>query len=342
MRNQGKLRLGYFPLPLAEARRIRACLSYPASPFTAVDPCIGDGAAFVAITGAARARRYGVELDAYRTEQAAAVIDEVIHGDCLEVHCRVESFGLAFLNPPYDWIMGQGRSERTERVFLAHTYRWLKAGGILVLVVPAAHVRECAEILASQFKDTRIFRLTDPESVRYRQVVVLATRRSRREREQLRDDEIIARRAQFANVGGNYERLAPLGDVNTPVYSVPEGGPAKLEYRGLPLDEIEDLLPRSSAYRQAARILFPEPAAFTGRPLTPLHSGHVALCAVSGMLNGVFGSGEDLHVAAWQAVKVVDHSEETEEDGTIVVRERERFTNELALVWASGETAILR
>lgn len=87
-------------------------------------------------------------------------------------------------------------------MFLTHTYRWLKAGGVLVLVVPAVHVRECREILASQCKDTRIFRLTDPESVRYRQVVVLATRRSRREREQLRDDDIVARRAQFANIGG--------------------------------------------------------------------------------------------------------------------------------------------
>ena len=45
MRIQGKLRLGYFPLPLTEARRIRACLRYPASPFSAIDPCIGDGAA---------------------------------------------------------------------------------------------------------------------------------------------------------------------------------------------------------------------------------------------------------------------------------------------------------
>jgi hypothetical protein len=126
------------------------------------------------------------------------------------------------------------------------------------------------------------------------------------------------------------------------LYTVPESGPPKLEYRGLPLDVIEDLLPRSSAYRQAARILFPSPAAFKGRPLTPLHSGHVALCAVSGMLNGVFGSGKDRHVAAWQAVKVVDRSEEVEENGTIVQRERERFTNELTLVFASGETAILR
>jgi hypothetical protein len=68
----------------------------------------------------------------------------------------------------------------------------------------------------------------------------------------------------------------------------------------------------------------------------------LALCAVSGMLNGIFGSGKDLHVATWQAVKVVDRSEEVEADGTIVQRQRERFTNELTLVFASGETAILR
>jgi hypothetical protein len=42
------------------------------------------------------------------------------------------------------------------------------------------------------------------------------------------------------------------------------------------------------------------------------------------------------------AVKVIDRSEETEDDGTMILRERERFTNELTLVFASGETAILR
>jgi len=57
MRIQGKLRLGFFPLPLTEARRIRACLRYPDSPFSAIDPCIGDGAAFLTITGETCARR---------------------------------------------------------------------------------------------------------------------------------------------------------------------------------------------------------------------------------------------------------------------------------------------
>jgi len=51
MRIQGKLRRGYFPLPIEEGRRIRAHLHFPASPFSGIDPCIGDGAAFRAITG---------------------------------------------------------------------------------------------------------------------------------------------------------------------------------------------------------------------------------------------------------------------------------------------------
>jgi hypothetical protein len=76
--------------------------------------------------------------------------------------------------------------------------------------------------------------------------------------------------------------------------------------------------------------------------LTPLHAGHVAICAVIGILNGVFSSGEGRHVSAWQAVKITDRFEETGEDGTVIVRERERYSNELTLVYASGETAILR
>jgi hypothetical protein len=49
--------------------------------------------------------------------------------------------------------------------------------------------------------------------------------------------------------------------------------------------------------------------------LTPLHAGPVALCAVSGMWNGVFGSGEDRQVAAWQAVKLIDARRKQEKMG---------------------------
>jgi hypothetical protein len=62
-------------------------------------------------------------------------------------------------------------------------------------------------------------------------------------------------------------------------YDVPVSGPVQLVYRGLPLDEIEDLLPQSAAYRQAGRILFAEPVSAIGRPVTPLHAGHVSWLA---------------------------------------------------------------
>jgi hypothetical protein len=72
MRLAGKKKLGYFPLPLAEAERIRTFLQFPVSGCAAVDPCIGDGGAFRTITGDEKVIRYGIELDADRVEQALA------------------------------------------------------------------------------------------------------------------------------------------------------------------------------------------------------------------------------------------------------------------------------
>ena len=120
--------------------------------------------------------RYGIELDAYRAEQARERIANVIQGNTLEVHCPVESFGLLYENCPYDWTFetsAEGRSSRTEQVFLSHTYRWLKPGGVLVLVIPGERLTDCGHILASHFRDVRVYRLEAPECVRYKQVVVI-------------------------------------------------------------------------------------------------------------------------------------------------------------------------
>ena len=42
MRNAGRLKLGYYPLPIDEARNIR-CLLVSSAPYAAIDPCVGDG-----------------------------------------------------------------------------------------------------------------------------------------------------------------------------------------------------------------------------------------------------------------------------------------------------------
>ena len=129
MRFSGKSRLGFYPLPLAEAQRIRSFLLFPEVTSSAIDPCVGDGVAFEAITSGAAVLRYGIELDAYRAEQARERIPNTIQGNALEVHCPVESLGCVYCNPPYDWSLGSTESRRTEQLFLSHIYRWLKPRG---------------------------------------------------------------------------------------------------------------------------------------------------------------------------------------------------------------------
>jgi len=328
VRFSGKSRLGFYPLPITEAQRIRRFLSFPDVASTALDPCVGDGVAFEAITSGGAVLRYGIELDAYRAEQAKERIPNTVQGNALEVHCPVDSLGCVFCNPPYDWTLGSTESRRVEQVFLSHTYRWLKPGGILVLVIPGERLAECSQILASHFRDVRVYRLEAPECVRYKQVTVLGVRRNRRERERLTDSDIGRARLHYASLARTAMQLPALPVEPDGWYSVPPGGPVQLVYRGLPLDEIEDMLPYSPAYRQAGRVLFAEPKSGEGRPLTPLHAGHVGLLACSGALNGIFGYEDQRHIAFWQAVKVVDKTTEEDEQGVITIREKERFSND--------------
>jgi SAM-dependent methyltransferase len=341
MRLEGKIKLGFYPLPVTEADRIRRFLHYPEKPCAAIDPCIGDGVAFATVTREAPVLRYGIELDAYRAEQAGAVAHEVIHGSVFDVHCSVESLSLLYLNPPYDFEWGENHNGRMERIFLEQIYRWLKPGGLLVFVIPGQRLCSCNRVLATHFRDKRVYRLSAPDAEKYGQVVVFGVRRTRYERDRLRDTEVIRARNLLEEMSRNWKALRPLPNEPDAAYPVPESGPVKFVYHGLPLDEIEDLLPKSAAYRQASHILFALPKKIQGRPLTPLHSGHVALLAVSSMLDGIVGSDEGRHIAAWRCVKVTDCSEEVEENGTIIQRERERFANELTLVYASGKTAVL-
>jgi hypothetical protein len=65
-----------------------------------------------------------------------------------------------------------------ERLFLEHTFRWLVMEGVVVMVIPFERLQECAGILSSHFSRLGIFRMTDEESVRFRQIAVLGVRRN--------------------------------------------------------------------------------------------------------------------------------------------------------------------
>lgn len=187
MRTRAKLKLGYYPLDQREARRIRRYLQFSGDSASVLDPCAGTGAALLALSGGAAAIRYGVELDAHRADEARGVLDEVIQGSAFDTHARVESFSLVYLNPPYDFEIGEGKNRRMERLFLEHVARWIRPAGVLVMVVPYDRVYDCRSVLTPQFRDKAVYRLAEPEATAYKQAVVFGVRRSRHERERLDD-----------------------------------------------------------------------------------------------------------------------------------------------------------
>jgi hypothetical protein len=294
--------------------------------------------AFTHLLKGAEAHRWGVEIDANRAEQARVLGIETLQANAMDVRCPAESISLLYLNPPYDLEVGQTNNQRLEFVFLEHTYRWLKPGGVLVFVIPQPQLKPCARILSEHFSDLTVYRLTEPASVQYKQVAVLGVRRKRHQ--QLRDSTLLES-VRWLEMQAWKPDLAALTESAAVRYEVPPSGPVVLTNSGIPLDEVEDLLLESAAYRQASRILLPKQRDVRGRPLTPLHGGHVGLLCTAGMLNGIFGEGEDRHIAHWRSLKFTDHWEEEEEDGTKILHDRERFSHELTLVFANGKTQIL-
>jgi len=249
-----------------------------------------------------------------------------LQANAFDVRSPAEAFSLLYLNPPYDFEIGETNKQRLELAFLEHTYRWLKPGGVLVFVIPQPQLRVCARILSEHFADLAVYRLSDPASVQYKQVAVFGVRRRRHQH--LRDSALLDS-VRWLEMLVTKPDLEALGHSSPTRYEVPESGPVTLTNAGIPLDEVEDLLPDSAAYRQASRVLLPKQRDVHGRPLTPLHGGHVGLLCTAGMLNGMFGEGEDRHIAHWRSVKFTDHWEEEEEDGTRILHDRERFSHEL-------------
>jgi hypothetical protein len=238
-----------------------------------------------------------------------------------------------YLNPPYDSEIGSIGNSRMERLFLEHTFRWLVMEGVLVLVIPFERLHECAGVLSSHFDRLNIFRMIDDESVRFRQIAVLGVRRN------VRGVAVEEARRQLQRISpyGSFQALPELAPGACEPYTVPPTGEATLSYRGLPYDLLEDLLPQSGAWKQTLPFLMPREDVATGRPITPLHGGHVGLLCTAGLLNGVFGQNEDRHIARWRSVKHVTTF--VEEDGDEqIIHHRERWTNELRLVYADGRT----
>jgi hypothetical protein len=232
MRSVTRIKLGWYPLPPSEGSRLRQLLQFADEKASVLDPCSGTGAALLQITEGANVECHAVELDAERAQSTSEAGINTIHGNIFDVQGKIRSFSLLYLNSPYDSEVASFDNKRMELLFLQKTFRWLAIGGVLVMVVPHAQLEACTDLLANAFTSFQVLRLTDPESERFDQVALLAVRA------RVRDTDYERNRKQL--IAAIWPKEMPeLTGKETP-YLVPSSGPAMLEYRGLPLDDLED------------------------------------------------------------------------------------------------------
>jgi len=226
------------------------------------------------ITGSSKAIRYGIELDSYRADAAARVLDHVIQGDALSAHARVESFGLIYANPPFDAEFGESGNQRFEVLFLSTS----PAGSSL----RRAHLRlagtatgGCAQVLASHFRDTEVFRLESQNAFCTNRLwcsplhapgesgTAFATRKSHSAGTAWSPQHGSMRCCRFCRRGeSNCEFRRPV--------------PPKFPTLACPSMPSRTCCPRLRRTGRFAQLLDPQPISITTQPLTPLHKGTLA------------------------------------------------------------------
>jgi hypothetical protein len=334
MRLEAKIKMGYYPTPLSVVERVRSFLRFPDDNVNLFDPCCGEGLALKNLKGDAKAITYGIELDEYRAEQAKSNLDHVIKGSYEDARVSNNAFSCLFLNPPYDWDVPnkQEGSDRTEKVFLKGTLRYLQPSGALIYIIPQRRLsNDVAKILSYRFDDFNVFRFPDDEYQEFKQIVLFG---SKKQEAVLNDRE--------------YDRLKiiPQRDLQEipyaeePVYHLPPSGPVSL-FRSSLIDE-EELEKELGSSILWSRIKGNGDAGddYMGRPPLPLHKGHLGLLLANGCLDGVVGEGKDRHIVRGKVEKVVSKYEEYEGD-TKIERDVESYRVSIKILKKDGEILTL-
>jgi tRNA1(Val) A37 N6-methylase TrmN6 len=332
MRIAGRMKMGYYPTPLRVVEQIRKCLSFPRKPFTALDPCCGEGLALAQLVSDTQALTYGVELDQHRSGEAESRIQNILKCGIEETRIAHQSCSLLFLNPPYDEATreddAETKTERQEKAFLRMTVPYPIPGGVLVYIIPQIRLnRGISRLLASRFENIRVFRFPDPEYDDFKQIVLFGLRKAGNSL----DEELALKLQNIPN-----RKLKPLPEIATAQYPVPASPPLKL-FRSTVIDpeELAKQMEQSPLWRRF-HVMTTQSELKMPRPPLPLHSGHLGLLLAAGKLDGIIGDGTDLHVVKGKVSKVVSKVEEYKGE-VLEQRELDRYVVSIKILDRDGQ-----
>ena len=301
------VRMGYYPTDPENIDHILRAIQFPDGVTTnLLDPCCGCGKALRQLATGNNCFTYGVELDECRAEEAQAMLHRVGMGSFFHSKISSEAFHLLFLNPPYLSVMTEGGGRtRYEKRFLAESIRHLMMGGLLTYIVPYYRLTEdICRMLAANFSDLSMWRFTDREFARFRQVAVLGLRKPREDHTP----------CELQNYACNPDAIPSITQIDALRYVLPDTPKAVAVFKGEKFNEkeLERQLCRSNSLQRLIRGKSELDSA-EKRPLLPLSIGQIGLVGGSGMINGLIEC-DTPHIIKGRIIKV-KHTDREEKYG---------------------------
>lgn len=298
-RLMANVRMGYYPTDPENIDHILRGIKFPTGMTTNVfDPCCGCGKALRQIADGHNCYTYGVELDELRAGEAQNRLHRVGMGSFFYSRISREAMHLMFLNPPYLNVLREGGSKtRHEKRFLVEGLQYLMPGGVLVYVIPYYRLTaDICRVLSDNFSDLGVWRFTDSEFKRFKQVAVIGIRKKRSA-----DPEAAAMLESLSYAAAE---IPVLTEIEEERYPVPGLQKAVEVFKGEKFNEkeLERQLSQSDSLQRMMNAKSDLDKG-TKHPLLPLSIGQIGLVGGSGMINGLIEC-DTPHIIKGRIVKV--------------------------------------
>lgn len=299
-RLMNNVKLGYYPTDPDNIALMLRGIQFPEGVTTnLLDPCCGCGKALRQLAQGNNCYAYGVELDNSRAEEAQTRLHRVGFGSFFYSRISREAFHLLFLNPPYLSVLNEsGGKSRHEKRFLIESLPALAYGGLLIYVIPYYRLTpDICRVLVDNFDGLSVWRFTDGEFKKFKQVAVFGVRKRRKLESQ--DALWLERYAE------NPASIPSLTELPEGRYALP-GEPLEVPvFQGEKFNqkELEQQLRRSDSFTEMMSRRS-ELDGGTKRPLLPLSISQIGLVGGSGMINGLIQC-DSPHIIKGRIVKVI-------------------------------------
>ena len=298
-RLMNNIKLGYYPTDPNNISLILRGIHFPEGVTTNLfDPCCGCGKALRQLAQGNNCYAYGVELDESRAEEAQTRLHRVGFGSFFHSRISHEAFHLLFLNPPYLSVINEsGGRSRHEKRFLIESIPTLMYGGLLIYVIPYYRLTpDICRVLVDNFDGLTVWRFTDSEFKKFKQVAVLGIREKRDT--ELQDTLWLE---QLACSPAGIPLLTQLPESR---YALPAQPMTVNTFKGERFNqkELEQQLRKSDSFAQM--MARSELDSGVKHPLLPLSISQIGLIGGSGMINGLIEC-DTPHIIKGRIVKVV-------------------------------------